>query len=66
MSALCQDETFAARLDELAPRQLGHAVIRSARSLRNKRLFDRHRPADDDAHRGSGWDDLGQFESAAL
>ena len=63
-----QDETFATRLDGLAPRQLGPAaaVIRNARSLRDERLFGRHRLADDDAHRRSGWNDLGQFESAAL
>ena len=37
----------------------------NARSLRDERLFGRHRLADDDAHRRSGWNDSGQFESAA-
>jgi hypothetical protein len=64
----CQDETFATRLNGLAPRQLGPAaaVIPNAHSLGDKQLFGRHRLADDDAHRRSGWNDLGQFESPAL
>ena len=66
-SHLCQDEAFTAGLNGLVPRQLGPAaaVIRNARSLGDERLFDRHRLTDDDAHRRSGWNDLGQFESAA-
>ena len=65
---MCQDETFAARLNGLALRQLGPAaaVIRMHVSLRGERLFGRHRLPDDDAHRRPGWNDLGQFEPAAL